>query len=51
MRKEFVMRGKTASGETEVLNFSGYKPGYAYRLVEFDLYPSTNIGAALIKLF
>ena len=31
MKKEFVMRGQTASGETEVLNFSGYKPGYAYR--------------------
>jgi len=43
MKKEFVMRGQTASGETEVLNFSGYKPGYAYRLVEFKLYPSTNI--------
>jgi hypothetical protein len=44
MNKEFVMRGQTASGGTEVLNFSGYKPGYAYRLVEFQLYPSTNIG-------
>ncbi len=44
MNKEFVMRGQTASGETEVLNFSGYKPGYAYRLVEFTLYPSTGIG-------
>ena len=43
MNKEFVMRGKTASGGTEVLNFSGYKPGYAYRLTEFTLYPSTNI--------
>jgi len=40
MKKEFVMRGQTASGSTEVLNFSGYKPGYAYRLVEFQLYPS-----------
>jgi len=42
---EFVMRGQTASGETEVLNFSGYKPGYAYRLVEFQLYPSSSIGS------
>jgi len=41
MKKEFVMRGQTASGETEVLNFSGYKPGYAYRLVEFSIYPSS----------
>jgi len=46
MRKEFVMRGKTASGLTEVLNFSGYKPGYAYRLVEFQLSPSTGLFAA-----
>jgi len=46
MKKEFVIRGQTASGKTEVLNFSGYKPGYAYRLVEFVLYPSTNIGGA-----
>ena len=44
MNKEFVMRGKTASGSTEVLNFSGHKPGYAYRMTEFSLYPSTNIG-------
>ena len=37
------MRGQTASGGTETLNFSGNKPGYAYRLIEFVLYPSTNI--------
>ena len=43
MKKEFVIRGQTAHGESEVLNFSGYKPGYAYRLVEFVLYPSTSI--------
>jgi len=46
MKKEFVMRGRTASGETEVLNFSGYKPGYAYRLVEFELFPAVGIGAS-----
>ena len=46
MNKEFVMRGQTASGETETLNFSGYKPGYAYRLVELEIYPSTGIGSA-----
>ena len=50
MNKEFVMRGQTASGETEVLNFSGYKPGYGYRLTEFTLYPSTNIGSNNIEL-
>jgi len=45
MNKTFVMRGQTASGQTEVLNFSGYKPGYAYRLVEFQLFPSTSLGS------
>ena len=44
MRKEFVMRGKTESGQTEVLNFSGFKPGTAYRLTEFQLYPSNTLG-------
>jgi len=44
MKKEFVMRGQTASGQYEILNFSGYKPAYAYRLVDFRIWPSTNIG-------
>ena len=46
MPEEFVMRGQTASGKTEVLNFIGYKPGYAYRLVEFQLFPSSSIGSS-----
>ena len=45
MPREFVMRGKTASGQTETLNFSGHKPGYAFKLVEFRLYPSAGIGS------
>jgi len=44
MRKTFVMRGQTASGETEVLNFGKYKQGYAYKMTELSLYPSVNIG-------
>ena len=40
MPEEFVMRGQTASGGTEVLNFSGHKDGYAYRMVDFSLYPN-----------
>jgi len=44
MNKEFVMRGQTASGTQEVLNFSGLTPGYAYRLTEFEIFPSTSIG-------
>jgi len=47
MNKEFVMRGQTASGTQEVLNFSGYKPGYAYRMTEFQIYPSTALGASV----
>ena len=50
---QFVMRGQTPStnGEnTEVLNFSGFKPGYAYKLTEFSLYPSTAIGANSFEL-
>jgi hypothetical protein len=43
-RKEFVIRGQTASGVTEVLNFGGKEKGYAYRLVDFELYPSESIG-------
>jgi len=44
MKKEFVMRGQTTQAKgTEVLNFSGYKPGYAYRLVEFQLFPSVDL--------
>tara|TARA_Y100000004_G_scaffold118599_1_gene133268 strand:- start:137 stop:583 length:447 start_codon:yes stop_codon:yes gene_type:complete len=51
MRKdEFVMRGQTESGQTEVLNFSGFKPGYAYRLVEFELYASTALGTGVNEL-
>jgi len=45
MRKTFVMRGQTASAGSEVLNFGKYKQGYAYRMTEFSLYPSTNLGS------
>jgi len=50
MKKEFVMRGQTASGETEVLNFSGFKKGYAYRITEFSLYPSGAVGGTTFDL-
>jgi len=41
MRKEFVMRGKTAKGLTEELNFGKYKAGHAYRITELKLFPTT----------
>ena len=50
MRKTFVMRGQTASGETEVLNFGKYKAGHAYKITEFKLFPSTAIAAGSVEL-
>jgi len=42
--EQLIMRGQTASGGTEVLNFGGSTPGYAYQLTEFAIYGSTSIG-------
>ena len=50
MRKEFVIRGMLTHGVSEVLNFSGYKPGYAYRLTEFSVWPSGNVHGATDEL-
>jgi hypothetical protein len=50
MPNEFVMRGKTASGKQEVLNFSGHKGSYAFRMVDFRIYPSTSIGSVSYEL-
>jgi len=51
MPKEFIMRGQTTTGApTEVLNISGYRPGYGYRLIEFAIYPSTNIGSQACEM-
>jgi hypothetical protein len=46
MPKEFTMRGQTASAGEEVINISGYRPGYGYKVTEFRVYPSTNLGSA-----
>jgi len=50
MKQEFVIRGQTASGQTETLEFGGYKEGYAYKITEFKLYPSTGIGTANVEI-
>jgi len=46
MNKTFVMRGQVAdfrgAGAFETLNFSGFTPGIAYRLVEFRVWPSNG---------
>lgn len=48
-KEEFVIRGQTASGGTETINF-GIKNGYAHRLIEFSIYPSQNIGGVNVEL-
>jgi len=51
MPKEFIMRGQTAVGApTEVLNISGYRPGYGYVITEFQIYPSTGIGTQAYEM-
>jgi hypothetical protein len=50
MRKEFVMRGKTASGGTEVLNFTGRSPGHGFRMVDMVLVGSGDLGATSSEL-
>lgn len=46
MPKEFTVRGQTASAGEEIINITGYRPGYGYKLTEFRVYPSTNLGSA-----
>jgi len=46
MKKDFVIRGQTASGGTEILEFGGHKEGYAYKLIEFQVYPSELANAS-----
>lgn len=47
---EFVMRGQTANAASEVLNF-GSKHGYAYRLTEFKVWGSTNLGDSDCEIY
>jgi len=49
MKKDFVIRGQTASGGQEVLEFGGKQKemkNMAYRLTEFRVFPSTSIGSS-----
>jgi len=46
MPEELIMRGKTVSGGQETLNFGGRTPGYGYKMTEFIIWPSEDIGAA-----
>jgi hypothetical protein len=49
MKKEFVIRGQTPSGGIEKLNFSGHKMGYAYRLMEVQIYPGSALGSGTFE--
>jgi len=48
--KEFVIRGKTASGLTHTINFAGHKGDYGFRLIEFQVFPSVAVGDTSHKL-
>jgi hypothetical protein len=50
MKQEFVIRGQLASGLTETIEFGGYKEGYAYKLTEFQIYPSTIGVGTVVEL-
>ena len=44
-KKEFILRGKTASGPgTETISLGGLADGYAFQLIAFELWPSDNLG-------
>ena len=52
MPKEFLMRGKTVSSGQEKLEFGHQaRPGYGYRMTEFALWPSDNLGTTAVELF
>ena len=51
MKKQFIMRGQTASSGEEVLNFTGHKEGFGFKLIEFEIYPSTNLGGEADECF
>jgi hypothetical protein len=53
MKKEFVMRGQTVSDATQVLEFGGRQKenkNMAYRMTEFEIFPSTNIVAVTAEM-
>ena len=53
MKQEIVMRGQTASGLTETLEFSGIQienKNMAYKMTEFQLFPSANIAAQVYEM-
>jgi len=53
MKDKFVMRGQTASGETEILQFGGRQKenkNMAYRMTEFSIYPSSSATNESVEL-
>ena len=51
MPKEFIMRGKTASAGEEIISMSGYSPGYGYQLIQFEVWPATNVHDTKYEVF
>ena len=44
MPSEFIMKGQTSTGASEVLNFGGRNKGYGFKLTRFELWPASAIG-------
>jgi len=52
MRKQFVIRGRldgTVSKGIKTIRISGKETGYAFRIVDFQLYPATDIGGSQLE--
>ena len=45
MPKEFIIKGYNVSGTNKKIRLSSSKTGYGFRLKEFKLWGSTNLGA------
>tara|TARA_Y100001973_G_C5189474_1_gene329981 strand:+ start:201 stop:641 length:441 start_codon:yes stop_codon:yes gene_type:complete len=45
MPKEFIIKGYNVSGTNEKIRLSSSRTGYGFRLKEFKLWGSTNLGA------
>ena len=53
MAEEIIMRGNFTAAQgyaNKKLSFTGLKPGFAYNLIDFQLYPSTSIGAQSVEM-
>ena len=49
MPKEFIIKGRTVSGQPEKINLHGGRPGYGFQLHDFKLWGSNNLGATSME--